>query len=147
MKLSPFYAVLLLALAFAAGSLGAFATDRWLAGRPESPGLHDFVHRELRLSAAQEAALDALERSFSVEHRKLDLALRSANADLARAIAEERDFGPGVGAAIEEVHRRMGELQKATVRHVFEMRALLEPGQREAFDREVARALTSDPKS
>jgi len=41
----------------------------------------------------------------------------------------------------------MGDLQKATIRHVFDMRGLLEANQQAAFDREVNKALTSDPKS
>ncbi|CCA93217.1 MULTISPECIES: Spy/CpxP family protein refolding chaperone [Novosphingobium] len=147
MKVTPFYAVLLLILAVAAGSLGAFATNRWLAQEDTSRGMHDFVHKELRLTSAQEVRLGALERNFAIEHRKLELALRSANAGLAEAMSEEQRYGPKVAAEIDEVHARMGDLQKATVRHVFDMRALLDPAQQKAFDREVSKALTSDPKS
>jgi len=147
MKITPFYAVLLLLLAVAAGSLGAIVTNRWLAQEDASRGMHDFVHKELRLTSAQEVRLDALERDFAVERRKLDLALRSANAGLAQAMSEEHRYGPKVGAAIDQVHIRMGDLQKATIRHVFDMRGLLEANQQAAFDREVNKALTSDPKS
>ncbi|MEZ4332231.1 MAG: periplasmic heavy metal sensor [Myxococcota bacterium] len=147
MKLTPVHAVLLILLAFVAGGLGASATRLWRADRVERSGMHEFVHRELRLSKDQSTRLDALERDFAIDQRKLDLALRTANADLARAIDEEGHYGSKVGAAIEEVHLRMGELQKATVRHVFEMRGLLEPEQQRAFDREVRRALTHDPKN
>lgn len=147
MRVTPFYAALLLVLAIAAGSLGAFATGRWLANEDAPHGMHDFVHKELHLTSDQEVRLDVLERNFAVERRKLELALRSANAGLAQAMSEEHRYGPKVGAAIDDVHARMGDLQKATVRHVFNMRALLDPGQQKAFDREVSQALTSEPKN
>ena len=51
-----------------------------------------------------------------------------------------------VSAAIDEVHARMGDLQKATVRHVFDMREILEPEQQRQFDRKVSDALTRDPR-
>ena len=58
----------------------------------------------------------------------------------------EHEYGPKVNAAIETVHDRMGQLQKATVEHVFAMRRLLTPQQQQAFDARVGLALTTDPK-
>ena len=147
MKVTPLYVVLLLALSVAAGSLGAFVTNRWIEDHDAPKGMHAFVHEELHLTSAQKVRLDGLERNFDVERRKLELALRSANAGLAQAMSEEHRYGPKVAAAIDEVHLRMGDLQKATVQHVFRMRALLTPQQQKAFDREVNKALTRDPKT
>ena len=53
---------------------------------------------------------------------------------------------PRESAAIDEVHARMGDLQKATVRHVFDMREILDPDQQLQFDRKVSAALTRDPR-
>ena len=147
MKVTPFYAALLLVLALAAGGLGAFATNRWIDHRDAPKGVHAFVHEELDLTPAQKAGIGELERHFAARHHKLELALRSANAVLAQAMTEEHRYGPKVAAAIDEVHLRMGDLQKATVRHVFNMRALLTPEQQAAFDREVSKALTSGPQT
>ncbi|MCJ2178407.1 periplasmic heavy metal sensor [Novosphingobium album (ex Hu et al. 2023)] len=147
MKVTPYFAVLLLVLAVAAGSLGAYATNRWLDGRDAPAGVHAFVHEELDLTQAQEVSLEAIERDFAAEHNDLELALRSANAGLAQAMTEEHRYGPKVATAIDRVHLRMGDLQKATVRHVFRMRALLTPEQQKEFDREVNKALTSQPKT
>jgi hypothetical protein len=147
MKVTPLHALVLLILAVAAGGLGAFVANRWAENRDTSVGMHAFVHEELHLTSAQKVRLDALERNFAVERGGLELALRSANAGLAQAMSEEHRYGPKVAAAIDVVHLRMGDLQKATVRHVFRMRALLDPNQQEAFDREVNRALTSEPKT
>ena len=38
-----------------------------------------------------------------------------------------------------------GELQKATVRHVFAMRRILDQEQQREFDQQVARSLTGSP--
>lgn len=131
-------------LAIAAGCLGAFAASEWReTGRPQT--LHDFVHEELNLDATQSASLARLEARFAAERKELDLSLRAANARLAAAMDEEHTYGPKVSGAIDDVHTRMGALQKATVRHVFAMRALLDPEQQRRFDRKVASSLTADP--
>ena len=39
----------------------------------------------------------------------------------------------------------MGELQKATLSHVFAMRAVLRPDQAAVFDERIAATLTSSP--
>jgi 2C-methyl-D-erythritol 2,4-cyclodiphosphate synthase len=142
-KLHVLAAVLLAALA---GSLGSIAADR-CANHEEANSLHLFVHEELSLTAEQEQRLDALEARFAVEQARLEASLRAANARLAQAMEAEHEYGPEVAAAIDDVHAQMGELQKATVRHVFNMRELLDAEQQIQFDRKVSEALTRDPRS
>ena len=137
--------VLAVLLAALAGCLGAIAADRW-ANHEAGSGLHDFVHDELTLTTDQEQRLDALEARFAVERARLEGSARAANARLAQAMENEHEYGPEVSAAIDEVHARMGDLQKATVRHVFDMREILDPDQQLQFDRKVSAALTRDPR-
>ena len=137
--------VLAVLLAALAGTLGALAADQW-ANHETGTGLHDFVHDELTLTSDQEQRLDALEARFAVERARLEGSARAANARLAQAMDNEHEYGPEVGAAIDEVHARMGDLQKATVRHVFDMREILDPEQQRQFDRKVSDALTRDPR-
>ena len=137
--------VLAVLLAALAGCLGAIAADRW-ANHEAGSGLHDFVHDELTLTTDQEQRLDALEARFAVERARLEGSARAANARLAQAMENEHEYGPEVSAAIDVVHARMGDLQKATVRHVFDMREILEPEQQRQFDRKVSDALTRDPR-
>jgi nickel and cobalt resistance protein CnrR len=136
-------AVLLAALA---GCLGAIAADRWL-NHEANGSLHQFVHEELSLSADQDARLDALEARFAVERAELESSLRASNARLAQAMEAEHEYGPEVSAAIDDVHAKMGDLQKATVRHVFDMREILDPEQQLLFDRKVSEALTRNPRN
>ena len=111
---------------------------------PRSQGLHEFVHDELDLSPDQSGRLEQLEQRFATERDRLEAELRAANAELAAAMEEEHGYGPKVGAAIDRVHLQMGELQKATVRHVFAMRELLDEEQRRKFDRQISTSLTGD---
>ena len=144
MRMGPFRIALLIFLALAAGFLGSLAANKWSAQNGESSSLHGFVHQELRLSETHIKDLDKMEDKFAIKRRTLELSLRAANGKLATAMEEEHEFGPKVALAVEDVHDRMGELQKATIAHVFEMRSLLKPDQQAAFDRHVSDALTAD---
>lgn len=140
-KLQVLIAVLLAALA---GFLGAVAAERWFA--PAQPGgLHEFVHEQLELDAQQEDRLDRLEERYVIENAQRELAVRRANADLAAAMDNEHEYGPEVSAAIDGVHASMGEVQKATIRHAFAMRSILNEDQQREFDQQVARSLTGPP--
>ena len=133
-------------LAGLAGCLGAIAADRWL-NHEDNGSLHQFVHEELVLTEDQNARLETLEARFAVERAALESSLRAANARLAQAMDAEHEYGPEVSAAIDDVHGQMGELQKATVQHVFDMREILEPEQQRLFDRKVSEALTSNSRN
>ena len=133
-------------LAGLAGCLGAIAADRWLS-HEDNGSLHQFVHEELVLTEDQNARLETLEARFAVERAELESSLRAANARLAQAMDAEHEYGPEVSAAIDDVHGQMGELQKATVQHVFDMREILEPEQQRLFDRKVSEALTSNSRN
>jgi hypothetical protein len=146
MKFGPFRIAALIFLALGAGFLGSLAASKWSATNGDSTSLHGFVHHELNLSEGQMQNLDRIEDDFAVKHRTLELSLRAANSRLATAMDEEHEYGPKVASAIEDVHERMGDLQKATIAHVFEMRTLLTPDQQRAFDRHVSDALTADPQ-
>ena len=138
--------ILAILLAALAGCLGAVAADRWIYNEQDA-GLHQFVHDELELTPEQSSDLDALEARYATEKAELEASLRASNARLAKAMESEHELGPGVVAAIDDVHENMGALQKATVRHVFDMRELLDPQQQVLFDRLVSAALTSAPSS
>lgn len=113
----------------------------------DNGSLHRFVHEEMVLTEDQNARLEALEARVAVERAALEASLRASNARLAQAMDDEHEYGPGVSAAIDDVHSRMGDLQKATVQHVFDMREILEPEQQRLFDRQVSSSLTGNPRN
>lgn len=104
--------------------------------------LHGFVHDQLDLDPAQMARVEELEARFAKRRTELEMRLKVANGELAQAMASEHEYGPRVAAAVDHSHMAMGELQKATLEHVFAMRALLRPDQSARFDQAVNKALT-----
>lgn len=131
-------------LAFLAALAGVLIGRSLSHPEPEAPALHDLLHEQLDLDPRQLARLEVIEQRFATRRRALELELRADNARLAAAIQAERGYGPRVTAEVDRSHRVMGELQKATLEHIFAMRAVLRSDQAEAFDRAVVRALTAD---
>lgn len=128
--------------------LSAFATLRWSA-KPvqigkESDG-HDWLHRELKLTAEQHKALGPIEAKFASEQGRLNEELRLANRRLAQVMAEDKRHTPRVAAAVTAVNRCMGELQRSSIEHVFEMRAVLSPEQGDKLLRLASEALERAP--
>ena len=133
----------LVALAAFLVALGALWVGQKLrADRPEESRIHTLLHGELDLDAGQRQRIDALEQGFAARRSQLEGELRAANADLAQAIDHEHAYGPDVEKAVDRSHVAMGELQKATLQHLFAMRAVLRPDQTARFDKAVAEALT-----
>lgn len=141
--MAPALRYVLVAVLSAAIALAASHFARGLLPTKHSSGLHELMHDRLDLTAAQQATIDQLEKDFANTRMALDAQLRESNMALARAIEAEQKIGPKVSAAVDASHMAMGDLQKATLAHVFAMRSVLTPSQQTVFDREIARALTS----
>lgn len=142
-----FLVALLIALfAFLAALAGVFVGRELFGGRPHAGDLHELLHERLDLDTQQHARLEAIEARFAIRRRAIELELRSDNARLAAAIQAEHGNGPQVRAAVDKSHAAMGELQKETLAHIFEMRQLLRPHQAAEFDHAVTRALTNDER-
>lgn len=133
-------------IVFLAGVAGVLAGRALIPAQTQASELHDVLHHQLKLDAGQEARIEAIERQFAVRRRALELELRAANARLADAIQAEHGNGPMVSAAVDASHVAMGELQKATLAHIFAMRQVLRPEQADKFDRAVVKALTADAR-
>ncbi|BCI72124.1 hypothetical protein SPKIRA_29540 [Sphingomonas paucimobilis] len=134
---------LTLVIAFVAALAGVAIGCRLLMpAAPAASDIHMLIHRDIRLDPAQTVALDRLEAQFAATRAVLDARLRGDNARLAAAIEAEHRDGPRVTQAIDAVHHSMGDLQKATLTHVFAMRRVLRPDQAATFDRLVVAKLT-----
>lgn len=136
--------VVVAALAAAVALMASQFTQSWMADHhPNGGELHALVHERLDLDRQQTVAIERLEQQFAQRRQSLDARMRATNAELAAAIVSEHQFGPRVADAVDRSHMAMGELQKATLAHVFAMRAVLTPAQAATFDREIARVLTA----
>lgn len=140
-------------IALAAGLIIALALigvwlGRMLQPAPHHGGaeLHVLIHGELELDPTQEKELTALERQFAARRAALEDRLRRNNTLLGEAIAAEHEYGSRVSAAVEDTHDAMGDLQKATLEHVFAMRSILRPDQQKRFDAVVSKSLAAQPQ-
>ena len=131
-------------LAALVGAACAWGVLTWNGREASAPSLHQVVHDQMDLTPDQDRRLDEIEARFAVERTRLEAEVRTANRELSDAIAQSRGDTPQVQAAVDHFHSAMGELQKATIAHVFEMRAVLTPEQAEVFDRAVVDTLQSD---
>jgi uncharacterized protein HemX len=133
-----------LALALLAGLAGAMIA-LGLQRAPDQTALHDRLHEQLDLSAAQERSFEAEEADFAARKRAFTQRIGAENNALAVAIRTTGRYGPEVQRAIDRIHDVLGDHQKETVAHVFRMRRKLAPAQTERFDAIVGEALSAQP--
>jgi len=134
-------------IAFVAAVAGVYAAQTFSERQRKSESeLHAFLHNELKLNASQEAKVEAIETRFAARKKALAADMRTANAVLADAIEAEHGYGPKVTIAVDHVHHVMGDMQKETLEHLFEMRAVMNADQARRFDQTVVKALTADTR-
>jgi len=139
--------VLVALIGFAAAFAGVVAGRAFIAPAPPVENeVHALLHHALDLDPGQVARIEALENGFAARKAALEAELREDNVRLAAAIKAEHGYGPKVAAAVDMSHHAMGELQKETLQHIFEMRGVLRPDQAEKFDDAVVQALTAKKK-
>ena len=143
----PSWLALVAVVAFIAALSGNYL-GRWLVAddRRSETELHAFLHEELDLDPAQTAKIEVIEQRFAARRKTLEREMNEANAHLAEAMAAEHGYGPEVTKAVDHTHHVMGKMQKDTLEHLFEMRAVLTPNQAAAFDRAVTKALAPDTR-
>lgn len=130
-------------VAFAAALAAVLVVRVWIAPEPRVESeVHSLIHQKLKLDAAQERRIHALEADFAQRRETMEAEMRADNARLAQAIAAEHGYGPQVGAAVDRSHHVMGMLQKETLKHIFAMRAVLRPDQAAQFDAALVKVLT-----
>lgn len=136
-----------LSLIVAAFAFGAC----WLVGNsfmghrqvPYDP--HQWLHEQLNITTEQDDKLAPIEKKFSRQKETLESAIMDANHELAIAINEDGNYSPRVKEAVEKIHIAQGELQKATLEHLFEMHGVLTPEQRKKLNNLTTDALTHNP--
>jgi Spy/CpxP family protein refolding chaperone len=139
-KFGPFLLTLVFVAAAAAG--GVWAGARFIQPHAYThEDFHDRLFAKLKLSDAQRDSMEALERRHEEENQAIRSRLAEANRQLASLLESETAYNEDVDRAIEAYHLAMLEFQKASVRHLFEMREILEPTQRETFDHYVTETL------
>ncbi|MBL9188386.1 MAG: periplasmic heavy metal sensor [Opitutaceae bacterium] len=114
----------------AVAALSSLCTLQWVESRrSQKMDPHEWLHKELRITPAQHQALEPIEEKFASQNRSLRERMREANHQLALAIRKGQPDSPEIAAAIGKIHLHMGELQNASIAHIFEMRRVLTPEQ------------------
>jgi hypothetical protein len=129
-------------LSFLAGVAGVWVGLKSLPnGGSNTVSLHEKIHHEFILNAAQKTALHALEAQYASSQKKYIKDLKAANFELATAIKAHHDLSPEVVLAEQKYLKVLGAFQTETLRHIFAMRAILSPEQAQKFDDIVLRSL------
>lgn len=137
-------AFLLIVLATAFGSL--YLGQHFMQGPQEhhsrdAGSWHQVLHDRLHITQEQEVELVDIEKRYRQRRQYLEEQMRLANMELADAIKADKSFSPRVQAATDKIHQAMGELQKATLEHLFEMHPVLTDEQNSKLEQMVTDAL------
>jgi Spy/CpxP family protein refolding chaperone len=103
------------------------------------------LHHQLHLTSAQEKQLEPMEQHFMTRKTELEAKIKQANAELGQALLADKKYSDKVKVALDRIHATQGELQKATLEHLFEMQTVLTPEQTENLNRLAAAALINNP--
>lgn len=106
---------------------------------------HVWLHEQIRITAEQDQKLSEIEKKFADKQHELRKKIHIGNLELAAAMLEDKTFSARVTAAVERIHHVQGELQKATIEHIFDMQTVLTPQQAEKLNKLAADALIQNP--
>jgi Heavy-metal resistance len=135
--------VVALAAGWAGGALGVRtlnATDEML---PLRQTVSAIVRNDLRLNDEQIRDIENIENRYYDRRIQLRSHVADANRELADALMNDMAFGREAQAASQHVERGLGDLQRATIVYVLEVRDVLTPEQQVVYDRKVREVLTA----
>ena len=102
------------------------------------------VKSEMSLTPQQNQRVTEIEDNYLRERAQIRLRITNANANLARAMVDDMEFGPMTKAATEEVSAAIAELQRTTIVYSLTVRSVLTPEQQHIFDDRIIAALTNE---
>jgi Spy/CpxP family protein refolding chaperone len=148
--MNPFWRniVITLVVALLAGTFGGWmGAQRALDNDPQSLPLRqtvsDIVRRDIRLTQNQTKEIQSIEDRYYNKRSSLRVRVAQANRELADALMADMAFGREAQQASNHVEEGLGELQRATILYVLEVRDVLTPEQQMVYDRRVREALTA----
>ena len=142
-----FYRDLRLAVIVAVLAFGAcwMVGNSFMGHREPTHDPHQWLHEQLNLTAEQDEKLVPIEEKFAERKKALETEIYQANKELATAINDDGHYSPRVQQSVDKIHMTMGELQKVTLEHLFEMHSVLTPEQRKKLNSLTTDALTHNP--
>jgi nickel and cobalt resistance protein CnrR len=146
---NPFWRNLLITVvvALAAGWAGGLLGVRTLVAEDEMLPLRQtvsaIVRGDLRLTGEQMRDIQNIENRYYDRRIQLRTNVAEANRELADALMNDMAFGREAQQASLHVERGLGDLQRATIVYVLEVRDVLTPEQQVIYDRKVREVLTA----
>jgi len=136
------------AVALIAGAIGGWigtrgALEEETQTLPLRQTVHEIVHGNLSLTDQQTKEIQKIEDRYFDRRTELRQQVSSANRELADALMADMAFGREAQQATNHVERGLGDLQRATVLYVLEVRDTLTPEQQTTYDRKVREVLTA----
>lgn len=124
--------LLLVVVAIVAASSCLMTSHLFVRQSPKPNNFHHWLHAQLGLTADQDKTLEKEEDRFADQRKGLVDTIQKDNAELAEAIAQDREYSPRVQAAVEKIHHAQSALEEATLEHLFAMKPILSS---EQFDK------------
>lgn len=148
--MNPFWRNLLITVVVAllAGGIGGWmgaqnALDSDAQSLPLRQTVHEIVRRDLQLTPSQSAEVQAIEDKYYDRRTTLREQVAEANRELADALMADMAFGREAQQASNHVEQGLGQLQRATILYVLQVRDVLTPEQQMIYDRKVREVLTA----
>src|SRR5580765_2628937 len=135
-------------VALLAGTVGGWmgarnAIDSDAQTLPLRQTVSEIVSRDLKLTANQRKEIEAIEHKYYDKRSSLRMQVADANRNLADALMADMAFGREAQQASNQLEQGLGELQRATILYVLEVRDVLSPEQQMVYDRKVREVLTA----
>lgn len=148
--MNPFWRNLIITVivALLAGGIGGWmgtqnALDSDTQSLPLRQTVHEIVRRDLKLTPDQSAEVQAIEDKYYDRRTTLREQVADANRELADALMADMAFGREAQQASNHVEQGLGQLQRATILYVLQVRDVLTPQQQMIYDRKVREVLTA----
>lgn len=135
--------VVALAAGWAGGALGVRTLAPVEEMLPLRQSVSAIVRNDLRLTDEQMHELQNIENRYYDRRIQLRSHVAEANRELADALMNDMAFGREAQQASQHVERGLGDLQRATIVYVLEVRDVLTPEQQVVYDRKVREVLTA----
>jgi hypothetical protein len=135
--------VVALAAGWAGGALGVRTLGPVEEMLPLRQSVSAIVRNDLRLTDEQMRELQNIENRYYDRRIQLRSHVAEANRELADALMNDMAFGREAQQASQHVERGLGDLQRATIVYVLEVRDVLTPEQQVVYDRKVREVLTA----
>ena len=135
--------VVAIAAGWAGGALGVRTLAPIEEMLPLRQSVSAIVRNDLKLTGEQMHELQNIENRYYDRRIQLRSHVAEANRELADALMNDMAFGREAQQASQHVERGLGDLQRATIVYVLEVRDVLTPEQQVVYDRKVREVLTA----